>query len=198
MQKRKSRLYLLGRGLYFSACALYLLSFVLPAFTSEPWDPSNCGAFLLFASCSFAVHGLGPTPQGLPPRSGPNWLSYYFGLLWVCNIPMILIILRSRPGQRRLLYELLLLGGILLAMPIPLLSKNGHGFDGMAYYSWMASMVIALFASVVLRLHGSKESRRTRRLQVPPICEFCGYDLRSQIEPRCPECGTPFESRSLV
>ena len=26
-----------------------------------------------------------------------------------------------------------------------------------------------------------------------PICLKCGYDLRGQTEPRCPECGTPFD-----
>ncbi len=26
-----------------------------------------------------------------------------------------------------------------------------------------------------------------------PICLRCGYDLRGQTEPRCPECGTPFD-----
>lgn len=24
-----------------------------------------------------------------------------------------------------------------------------------------------------------------------PVCMNCGYDLRGQVEPRCPECGTP-------
>ncbi len=28
------------------------------------------------------------------------------------------------------------------------------------------------------------------------ICVECGYDLRSLTEPRCPECGTPFEMSS--
>ena len=27
------------------------------------------------------------------------------------------------------------------------------------------------------------------------ICVECGYDLRGQREPRCPECGTPFDER---
>lgn len=31
--------------------------------------------------------------------------------------------------------------------------------------------------------------RRSR----PGICKGCGYDLRGQTEPRCPECGTPFD-----
>ena len=27
-----------------------------------------------------------------------------------------------------------------------------------------------------------------------PICIRCGYDLRAQVIPRCPECGTPFDT----
>jgi hypothetical protein len=30
-----------------------------------------------------------------------------------------------------------------------------------------------------------------------PICVECGYDVRGQLEPRCPECGTAFEERLL-
>lgn len=30
-----------------------------------------------------------------------------------------------------------------------------------------------------------------------PICMKCGYDLRGQVEPRCPECGTDFDSELL-
>ncbi len=26
-----------------------------------------------------------------------------------------------------------------------------------------------------------------------PICQDCGYDLRGQVNPRCPECGTEIE-----
>jgi protein-S-isoprenylcysteine O-methyltransferase Ste14 len=39
--------------------------------------------------------------------------------------------------------------------------------------------------------------RRTLRRQLTdagmPMCVDCGYDLRGQTEPRCPECGTPFD-----
>lgn len=27
-----------------------------------------------------------------------------------------------------------------------------------------------------------------------PICIQCGYDIRGQVEPRCPECGSPFDA----
>jgi hypothetical protein len=26
------------------------------------------------------------------------------------------------------------------------------------------------------------------------FCRKCYYDLRGQVEPRCPECGTPYDS----
>ena len=29
-------------------------------------------------------------------------------------------------------------------------------------------------------------------------CEQCGYDLRGLPEPRCPECGTPFDPEDMV
>jgi hypothetical protein len=39
--------------------------------------------------------------------------------------------------------------------------------------------------------------RRALRRQLTeagmPMCVDCGYDLRGQTEPRCPECGTPFD-----
>ena len=30
-----------------------------------------------------------------------------------------------------------------------------------------------------------------------PICTKCGYNLRGQVEPRCPECGNAFDERLL-
>lgn len=29
------------------------------------------------------------------------------------------------------------------------------------------------------------------------VCRMCGYDLRGQTEPRCPECGVPFDPSLL-
>ena len=42
--------------------------------------------------------------------------------------------------------------------------------------------------------------RRLRELLILegfPICGPCGYDLRGLTEPRCPECGTPFDEKLL-
>jgi uncharacterized paraquat-inducible protein A len=30
-----------------------------------------------------------------------------------------------------------------------------------------------------------------------PVCMECGYDLRGQTQPRCPECGAPFNAELL-
>ena len=50
----------------------------------------------------------------------------------------------------------------------------------------------ALFASTFLFM---KPIRRHIRLGLlargVPVCLHCGYDLRAQTMPRCPECGTP-------
>ena len=32
----------------------------------------------------------------------------------------------------------------------------------------------------------------------PGDCLNCGYDLRGQVEPRCPECGTEFDPESIL
>ena len=46
-----------------------------------------------------------------------------------------------------------------------------------------------------------KAVRRSLRRQLAeqgvPICVRCAYDLRGQIEPRCPECGTAFDEKLL-
>jgi len=36
--------------------------------------------------------------------------------------------------------------------------------------------------------------KRIMRSRLPGACVQCGYNLRGLTEPRCPECGTPFES----
>jgi hypothetical protein len=38
----------------------------------------------------------------------------------------------------------------------------------------------------------AKAGRRQTRILLG-YCAECGYDLRATTDPRCPECGTPFE-----
>jgi hypothetical protein len=42
-----------------------------------------------------------------------------------------------------------------------------------------------------------KRLREQLAIDGRPKCSGCGYDLRGQIEPRCPECGKPFDERLL-
>lgn len=61
-------------------------------------------------------------------------------------------------------------------------------------------MVLAGSAVVAVRLR-SRRMERSLREQLNrlghPICIPCGYDLRGQTEPRCPECGAAFDARLL-
>jgi hypothetical protein len=59
---------------------------------------------------------------------------------------------------------------------------------------------------VLLLLYGYDMLWRRRALRLMrkrlnelgrPVCLHCGYDLRGQTHPRCPECGRPFEGKSL-
>ncbi len=50
-----------------------------------------------------------------------------------------------------------------------------------------ALFLFSLVCALLLRGRGASASARAGR------CAKCGYDLRGTIEPRCPECGTPFE-----
>jgi hypothetical protein len=40
--------------------------------------------------------------------------------------------------------------------------------------------------------------REYLQAQGVPVCLKCGYDLRGQVEARCPECGTAFDARLLA
>jgi len=63
-------------------------------------------------------------------------------------------------------------------------------FDGP--FAWIMFLCIGVCYVLVIR----KGARRALRQQLNdagmPTCMDCGYDLRGQIDPRCPECGREF------
>jgi len=64
----------------------------------------------------------------------------------------------------------------------------------------LAPMVPLLCGLPPLWLSKKATRRKLRRMMVEagvPICLKCGYDLRGQVTPRCPECGTPFDEKLL-
>lgn len=66
-----------------------------------------------------------------------------------------------------------------------------------SYSAMLAGAVLlggALVAAehyLLFRTHTQRSLRRQLVERGVPICVACGYDLRGQLEPRCPECGTP-------
>ncbi len=70
---------------------------------------------------------------------------------------------------------------------------------------WLVSMLPAILVGASLGLILQYAWRRPlqRRLREElvargiPVCIACGYDLRGQTEPRCPECGREFAEALL-
>lgn len=57
----------------------------------------------------------------------------------------------------------------------------------------LASVLVVVIAAVALRTVVKKRMKEeileAVREPVVPVCYKCGYDMRGQIFPRCPECG---------
>jgi hypothetical protein len=66
----------------------------------------------------------------------------------------------------------------------------------------VCTIVAVTFASltthVLFRKRRAREFRKLLRAQGIPICIHCGYDLRGQTDPRCPECGRAFDAALLA
>jgi len=67
-----------------------------------------------------------------------------------------------------------------------------------AYFMALASSALIIMTMLYVQekwVFGGETFRRLLREQLTargvPICIGCGYDLRGQVEPRCPECGRP-------
>jgi hypothetical protein len=71
--------------------------------------------------------------------------------------------------------------------------RTGQTVSGFALYfpHWSMLVVFGLFPLVRVR-----SWFRRRRLAKSGRCVRCGYELCGLSEPRCPECGTPFERRA--
>jgi hypothetical protein len=77
--------------------------------------------------------------------------------------------------------------------------KARAGGPSYVYRSW--SLVIPTWAlSVILASYPAirlVHALRRRRMQDGPLCAQCGYSLKCLPEPRCPECGSPFDPAIL-
>ena len=69
---------------------------------------------------------------------------------------------------------------------------NAVGFD-FAITVFLVVGVLWLLFSIIAYLLGL----RATRPELPGMCRRCEYDLRGLSEPRCPECGTPFDPSKI-
>ena len=61
--------------------------------------------------------------------------------------------------------------------------------------AWLLGLaLIALYIAILVRVTRGYLARRSDR---PGHCRECGYPLKRLPEPRCPECGTPFDPDDL-
>ena len=82
-------------------------------------------------------------------------------------------------------------------LPFPFLriACRGHS-DGSWEWVWslllLDALIWALPVSPVAAVFLTRKVRKMKRWR-RGVCLQCEYDLRGLTEPRCPECGTPFE-----
>ncbi|MHC4416316.1 MAG: hypothetical protein ACYS0G_13635 [Planctomycetota bacterium] len=68
---------------------------------------------------------------------------------------------------------------------------------------WLVKMVMAFLATGIVAGGWQFTLRRPTRRRIReellargiPVCLDCGYSLRGQTEPRCPECGRAFDPK---
>ncbi len=76
-----------------------------------------------------------------------------------------------------------LLGGLMICGVIVIANTSLNAI--------VAALVVTHVAGGLLLALLLRRRRGITRSQVGR-CDKCGYDLRGQLDPRCPECGTPF------
>jgi hypothetical protein len=131
---------------------------------------------------------------------GPDWAVWLtvIGVPWLFWLA-VFTLLWSGPwlGKFRRMYRLLLAGTwleMLITVPVDVaVRKRTQCYcDEGTFFSLMIgiTMIFWTFGPGVVLLFFSV---RGRHEHPAGICARCGYDLRGLTEPRCPECGTPFE-----
>jgi hypothetical protein len=70
-------------------------------------------------------------------------------------------------------------------------------FDGAGLSGGLAGGIVPSIGFLAYRRSARRHLRKELVALKIPICLKCGYDLRGQTEPRCPECGTSFDPALL-
>lgn len=125
-------------------------------------------AVLVGAAIAFLSLAAGPTDPRLNPCAGLLVLDDQFAgpTYWGLPFPYLRIACRAHSdGSWSFWGRMLVLDALLWALPV------------------------LPTATIVLAYRKVRRMERWRR----GVCLRCEYDLRGLTEPRCPECGTPFE-----
>jgi hypothetical protein len=63
-------------------------------------------------------------------------------------------------------------------------------------FLWLDALFLAVVVPLsIIACYRGAPIRQSRR---PGLCPTCGYPLHGLTEPRCPECGTPFDPKLLA
>ena len=82
-------------------------------------------------------------------------------------------------------------GGTILFADI---RANRTTITAVSFPHWMLLSVLGILAMPLWAMALRLARRRFRHAR--ELCVGCGYNLHGLTEPRCPECGTPFEMSS--
>ena len=155
--------------------------------------------------CSIAVAALLIVPAALLPVSliltqaprVPLPILFYYVPLALASGNLLLALTAGRTGVKvlSLLSILLCVGtGVLVLASTTAPSVEFHPCAMAGICAFLIGYPVVGVLSVialVLSIQGGRE-----RTGKAGCCAKCGYDLQGLPEPRCPECGTPFGSRS--
>jgi hypothetical protein len=84
---------------------------------------------------------------------------------------------------------------------VNVLTPSGAGLE---YNEWVVNLAIGIAVAVISLVLAillgwlTRRNWRAWKAEVDPMrCKTCGYSLRGLVEPRCPECNTPFDPALL-
>lgn len=153
---------------------------------------------------SYAIGGLAlglgdPLFRGIAGRALGNVTAG----TW-CNIVIAMTLLNVFLAAVHPRFRVVLAGALASAVAFVVGIAIAHGAIGKQWPLWTLlkeALLVMGIAAAIYTLLGVATTRAVSRwrrvgLREPGRCERCGYLLRGLPEPRCPECGEPFDPLS--
>jgi hypothetical protein len=167
------------------ACLCALALDKLRRTARQPIDPTYWGERALFARLVASAPECARFPNPAARRAAILEIVAQLQGSWWCRevaalVGLAILVLARRPSTW-------------LTAVLPFLSQ------WIAYGAVVLIGLAAFFPVLWLRVrHRVRLDLRERLVALGvPVCLHCGYDLRGQTDPRCPECGRPFDAALL-